>query len=192
MIIELDKQLCEKYPKIFADRYKPMNQTCMCWGFDHGDGWYNIIDNMCAVIQNYINNSRNTRARALVFNRALKRALAGDKSSLLRYFSFKEKPADAYALKQVESSIAKGEYRPVPEACPQVVAAQVKEKFGTLCFYYRGGDSYIDGVVRMAECMSGTTCEDCGAPGISRQGGWIRTLCDEHAKERNYDENIDD
>jgi hypothetical protein len=61
---------------------------------------------------------------------------------------------------------------------------QVKEKFGTLRFYYTGGDDYISGMVRMAESMSGVTCEECGAPGEQNDGGWIRTLCEEHGASR--------
>ena len=44
---ELDKQLCEKYPKIFKMRNASMQETCMCWGFEHGDGWFDIIDAAC-------------------------------------------------------------------------------------------------------------------------------------------------
>lgn len=65
-----------------------------------------------------------------------------------------------------------------------VIATQVKEKYGTLRFYYAGGDEYVDGVVSMAESISATTCETCGAPGKLREGGWLKTLCDEHAKEQ--------
>jgi len=36
----------------------------------------------------------------------------------------------------------------------------------------------------MAEAMSEVTCEQCGAPGEERGGGWIVTLCDTHAGER--------
>ena len=68
-----------------------------------------------------------------------------------------------------------------------VIATQVKEKYGTLRFYYAGGDDYVDGVVSMAESISATTCEICGAPGKLREGGWLKTLCDEHAKERGYE-----
>lgn len=67
---------------------------------------------------------------------------------------------------------------------PQVVALQVKEKFGTLRFYYEGGDDYIRGLTSMAEAMSEVTCEECGKPGKLRHGGWIATLCDEHHHER--------
>jgi hypothetical protein len=32
----------------------------------------------------------------------------------------------------------------------------------------------------MAESMSGVTCEECGKPGTSTRGGWIKTACKEH------------
>jgi len=132
---ELDEQLCQKYPLIFANRHRPMNETAMCWGFDCGDGWFNILDQLCLNIQYYIE------------------------------------------WKNKKETVVE-----------QVVADQVKEKFGTLRFYYSGGDEHIAGMVAMAESMSGVTCEDCGKPGRSRGVGWITTVCDEHAKERNIEE----
>jgi hypothetical protein len=128
---ELDRQLCEKYPLIFADRNKSMMESCMFWGFEHGDGWYPIIDSLCDNIQNHID----------------------------------------WQTKQGKT-------------VPQVVATQVKEKFGTLRFYYNGGDDVIDGMVRMAESWSAVACEECGAPGTQNSRGWIKTLCETHRKER--------
>ena len=55
----LDKYLCQKYPKIFADRHKPMNETCMCWGLAVNEGWFYLIDTLCSSIQQHID-SRNT------------------------------------------------------------------------------------------------------------------------------------
>ena len=66
------------------------------------------------------------------------------------------------------------------DVVPQVTVAQVKEKFGGLRFYYDGGDDEIRGMVRMAEIWASHACEECGAPGTSRDGGWIKTLCDTH------------
>ncbi len=74
--------------------------------------------------------------------------------------------------------------RKVRKPVPQVVAVQVKEKFGGLRFYYEGGNDQIFGMVRMAEAWAANTCEECGAPGKMRNGGWIRTLCDKHEEER--------
>jgi hypothetical protein len=71
----------------------------------------------------------------------------------------------------------------VPDGVEQVVAVQVKEKFGTLRFYTDGGDDYTHGLISMAESMSAVTCEKCGAPGKRRGRGWIYTACDAHTRE---------
>ena len=124
---ELDEYLCKVYPKMMVNRYKDMKETCMCWGFECGDGWFQILNQLMGNIQHYID--------------------------------WKNKDG---------------------EVVPQVVLDQVKEKFGTLRFYYTGGDDYIRGMVTMAESMSSVTCEECGKPGTSTGGGWIRTVCVEH------------
>ena len=51
---ELQDKLFETYPKIFVQKDLPMNQTCMCWGIDTGDGWNNIINTLCKYIQNHV------------------------------------------------------------------------------------------------------------------------------------------
>jgi hypothetical protein len=131
MRLELDKLLCEKYPKMMVNRNKNMQETCMCWGFECGDGWFNILDQLMSNIQHHIDwNNQNF-----------------DKG----YTQYKQ--------------------------VAQVTLDQVKEKFGTLRFYYTGGDDIIDGMVRMAESMSGVTCEECGNPGERRGGGWVHTFC---------------
>ncbi len=40
---EKDDQLCRECPNLYADRQASMTTTCMCWGFDVGDGWFNIV-----------------------------------------------------------------------------------------------------------------------------------------------------
>ena len=61
----------------------------------------------------------------------------------------------------------------------QVVAQQVKSKFGGLRFYSCGGDVYTDGMVKMAESMSHRVCESCGNKARQQTvGTWIHTTCD--------------
>jgi len=178
MTPELDKKLCDKYPKIFRDRHAPMTETCMCWGFEVGDGWYNILNNALYIIQWHIDESRKQRATDIQFNRVLKRAMNGDTKGLLWYYTYGD-GADLWATKQVESTLNKPPlFRPVRDAIEQVVATQIKEKFGALRFYYTGGNDYIDGVVSMAESMSTSTCEGCGNPGTLNRDGWIRCQCE--------------
>ncbi len=42
--------LLKKYPKLYRQYYLPMNQTCMCWGFDCGDGWFKLLDKLSKQI----------------------------------------------------------------------------------------------------------------------------------------------
>lgn len=126
---ELDKVLCEKYPKIFRDRHADMKETCMCWGFDHGDGWYKIVDELCDKIQKHCD-----------------------------------------------------------ERGFQVVALQVKEKFGSLRFYIGPANDYVFDLISEAEHKSIETCEQCGQPGKIRGTGWMYSACDEHTLEEDKDE----
>jgi hypothetical protein len=67
---------------------------------------------------------------------------------------------------------------PKPE---QVIVDQVKEKYGTLSFYFHGGDDCTDGMVRFAEWLSGVTCEACGSTNMDTIGrttkSYYKTCC---------------
>jgi len=63
-------------------------------------------------------------------------------------------------------------------------ADQVKEKFGTLRFYMTALTDEMSEAIRAAEAASAETCELCGAPGVLRSRGWLKTLCDRHHEER--------
>lgn len=54
MRAELENKLLKKHPKIFRQSNLPMTQTAMCWGIDCGDGWYPILDILCANIQHHL------------------------------------------------------------------------------------------------------------------------------------------
>ena len=43
---EHTKHLLKTYPNLYRQHTLPMQQTCMCWGFECGDGWFTIIDNL--------------------------------------------------------------------------------------------------------------------------------------------------
>lgn len=61
----------------------------------------------------------------------------------------------------------------------QVTCDQMKEKFGGLRFYESGGDSYVQGMIMMAEHLADNTCEECGSREEvgSTNKGWITTIC---------------
>lgn len=47
---ELDDLLCQRYPGIFCNRYASPVESGMHWGFTCGDGWFDLIDSLCAAI----------------------------------------------------------------------------------------------------------------------------------------------
>lgn len=186
MRVELDQALVSNYPKIFCNRFGDKAKHSIVYGFECGDGWFDILDNACRLIQSHIETSRLQRAQAIRYNRALGRAIRGDKNGLLHYYLGSYRKVTPQVMEWAEKRVAEDladpepQARIVPEATSQIVAHQVKEKFGTLRFYTSyTSDQFVRGVLYMAEAMSAVTCEDCGKPGSERDGSWIRTLCDE-------------
>ena len=168
---ELDERLCKKYPKIFRQRHRPMTETCMCWGFECGDGWYNIINALCGMIQWHIDQKNKEVARNKWYQRKIVR---GQIDEIPQWWLNKYREHGVLTFKPEDTT-----------RFPQTEVVQVKEKFGTLRFYTGGGyDDVIGAYIAFAENLTALTCEECGAPGKLRRGGWVRCLCDEHAKDR--------
>ena len=140
---ELQQQLYDKYPELFSNKDKSIMESCMGWGIECGDGWYDILSSLCWMIKQQEDNIR----------------------SQTEY-------------KQQKDVTYTSDYYPVK-------FDQIKEKFGGLRVYFTGGDSYIEGLVSMAESFSYKICEVCGERGKPNKGGWISTLCD---KCRNKDQ----
>lgn len=176
-IVSKYDELYTKYPKIFGCKKVDKRYPFPMFGFEIGEGWFDLIDRACTLVQGHIDSSRKNRASAIRYNRALKRALKNnDLTGLEWYFSF-GRDKDNWAKTQAALAVASAKYRVVPEAVTQLVATQIKEKWGMLSFYYANGDEYCDGVIRMAEYMSGCICEICGKPGKSNNNGWIKVKC---------------
>lgn len=122
-----EKQLYESYKYMFIgqDERNPFPM----FGFECGDGWYNLLDNLMSKI------------KAIDVNKVTK-------------------------------------------------VQQIKEKFGTLRFYYSTDSNIDDEVskfVNEAEETSAQTCETCGKPGKVCGGGWLRCICPQCAKEHDIE-----
>lgn len=63
----------------------------------------------------------------------------------------------------------------------QIIARQVKQKFGTLRFYfkYTGEGDWLDAhkVINKYVSQSAHICEECGNKGNLNNSGWIKCLC---------------
>lgn len=51
---DLEKKLVAEFPALFADYGKSPEETCMAWGCEHSDGWFDIIRGLCRVIANHL------------------------------------------------------------------------------------------------------------------------------------------
>ena len=159
---ELDAKLVQKYPLIFKNRYAPMNETAMCWGFECGDGWYNIIDILCGLLTS---SYRQAKER---YDYRVEVGVGGV----------------LYGTKTVtQEDIDEAKAKMEEEASKVPVATQVKEKFGGLRFYVDRATTEHYNYITFAESMSYRTCEKCGNPGTYYPFGWHHVACDEHASE---------
>lgn len=160
---ELDDYLAKRYPQFIKSRKESPASSAMQYGFQCGDGWFNLLNMLCESIENHIYNLKRNNE----FNQGqLDLANAGKLEQMHDWMR------DIYE---------KGEL--VIKKVPDISVEEVKEKFGQLRFSVKGADDSIRGMIQMASAMSATICEECGKPGklSSTKTGWIRVLCKEHS-----------
>ena len=163
-----DRYLVKKYEPMFRDRYGDMRTTAMCWGFECGDGWFNIINTLCGTICS-------EWLYAKKQYEYLKERIGKQK------YDFDLDESYNTVVTEEEVATAKVEMETEEEKIP--VVTQVKEKYGGLRFYVHGASEEQYGMIHFAESMSYNTCDVCGDKGKPNRGGWVTTRC---AKHRSY------
>jgi len=180
MNVELEKQLTEKYNKLFVNKDKSPRETLICFGCECGDGWYKILDHLFGYITDLME-----RKLVVDYTKEYKNQHRDKKDFYEKYCSYKFLP-------------------------PQIILDQVKEKFATLRVYYHTSfediqediwavldlkdfykkmdeyNSRIDHAIEYAEYQSGRTCEVTGEEGKLYTKGWYRVLCDKEAIKNGY------
>jgi hypothetical protein len=53
---ELQDQLFEKYPSLFENKNKSIQESCMAWGIECNDGWYELLSSVCWRISQHEKN----------------------------------------------------------------------------------------------------------------------------------------
>ena len=136
---ELEIELVKKYPNILRDHGGDPMKTCMAWGIETDDGWYELLDKCMEKLQHFCD-------------------------------------------------LCTKNGNPI-----QVVANQIKEKYGTLSFYYGGEGGtrlywdIIDDIISETERRSAQVCEASGKHGcLCYRGSWYKTLCYEEARKLGY------
>lgn len=209
---KFEKKLMEKYPTLFNEvDGRLVSPDC---GISCPKGWEKIVDDLCGAIherttqvtryqikKGYCNKIKWKLTRLISkFKSRTYRLLNPHKGiKLMKFHSPKEEelakakkklPYKIYiAMDHLIGKLSKDLYENVP-ASPPVKIGQVKEKFGTLRFYYDGGDDHIAGMVDLAEYISSKTCQYTGKEGslcVKGKGyAWYATLSPKKAKELDY------
>jgi hypothetical protein len=166
---KLTLDLVSKYPKLFRDINAPVTNSLMAFGFECGDGWYDIIDVLCGLLTS-----------------DFQQAKARYESVKMYYETDGRYPW--LGCKEITSEMVEELRLAMEDECQKVpVAVQVKEKFGGLRFYVHGATNEAHNYIDFAERMSYRTCETCGKPGKTIRNGWHYTACEEHTREEDKD-----
>jgi hypothetical protein len=178
---ELEHKLIEKYPDFFRDVTKSPQETCMCWGIDTGDGWYNIVDNLCGFLKDLRENRH--------YYLKLKDEFRNDENHGSIDFSCPEVVFDQvkskYATLRVYWHFAGIEnYEDIKSKLED--PEELDRKIDT-CM------NIVDTAIDFSEHLSSKTCEVTGKPGKLYSKGWCVTLCKEEAIKRfGFDPDEDD
>jgi len=178
----------------------------MCWGFDHRDGWFEIIWQLSLAIEEELGYSWAQERWFLLKKKFARRwnmviyklsPVRHDKQKLIgtgtkedpKHWVVTEKAKPTWDERLVQKFFGPtqkiGRFNMRRLGLKRLVqfpntgfhVDQVKEKFGTLRFYC-GGDDRIGHYVSIAQRLSAVTCEECGKNGkLGRVGGWYSTRC---------------
>jgi hypothetical protein len=94
---KLELQLVEKYPKILKDYKGDPMLTCLSWGFENGNGWYDLLDKCMEKMQYFCDLCSKDGREVQVVAAQIK-----SKFATLRFY------VDIYDANELETSIIYG------------------------------------------------------------------------------------
>ena len=161
---ELEHKLIEKYPKLFKNVNKSPKETLICFGCECGDGWYNILDNLCGFIVHI------QECHSYFLTKKDGKCIDFHCPDVV-FDQIKEKYGTLRVYWHFDSSYY------------NELAAQLKDT-ESLDSYINRYSEMIESVISFCEYLSSKTCEVTGKPGKLYSKGWCVTLCKEEAIKR--------
>lgn len=169
---ELQKKFYEKYPVLFQDVDKSMQESCMYWGIAFGAGWATIFDQLCEYLTRLT--SRSVHLKAAPGQEAHKFIKCPYPS--IKFEQVKEK----FGTMCVYWSVL-----PYPEY--ESLKGQLDNP-ADLDRQLKRFSAHVSNAVSYAEFLSSKTCEITGQPGKLITGGWLKVRSEEGlAKEQNHE-----
>ena len=161
-----------RFPILFQERKKSMQETCMCWGIECPKGWYNILDQLCTVLEFHNMEFKDKYGIAIVADQVK------EKFGTLRFY---------YTIRDVDKDGV------VVESCADSrIADEENRRRIAIDYLEMLADKYID----EAEDLTFNTCARCGVPldkdnKVETQG-WITYICKECDKKGQSGEDDED
>ena len=175
------EKLQKKYKYVLKSwHWKPWKPSYF-WVME--DGWYNLCEAFCVLINHEVNKYYSWWERPILiylwwFEEIWNKFISTIQFDWLGYNPWRlakeNKKAPWYIT--LISKMRIGRYGIFQ-------LTDCKEKYGTLRLYCSGTSEMYD-IEEWVCQLSAMTCDVCGEWGEIRSGGWVRTLCDKHAKER--------
>lgn len=161
------EEFMSRFPILFQDRKKSMQETCMCWGIECPKGWYHILEQLCTVLE--FNNMEFVRK----YNLAIVADQVKEKFGILRfYFTVRTVDDDGIVITEVDGN---GDLK------SDKLTNRLDENTYRIAADYL--EMVADQFIREAEGLTENTCARCGIPldkdNKVETDGWITYLCKE-------------
>lgn len=159
------EEFMSRFPILFQERKKSMQETCMCWGIECPKGWWHILDQLCTVLEFHNMEFKDKYGIAIVADQVK------EKFGTLRFY---------YTVRNVDKDGV------VVEACAEDTRVADEENRRRISMDYL--ELLADQVIEEAENLTENTCADCGVP-LDRDNkvetkGWIAYICKECDEKR--------
>jgi len=162
-----------RFPILFQDRKKSMQETTMCWGIECPKGWYHILEQLCTVLE--FQNMEFVKK----YNIAIVADQVKEKFGTLRfYFSVRTVDDDGVVITDIDEN---GDLK------SDNLTNRLDDNAHRIVADYL--EMVADKFIGEAEEMTENTCAKCGIP-LDKDNkveteGWITYLCkrcDEHIR----------
>lgn len=168
------EEFMSRFPILFQERKKSMQETCMCWGIEAPLGWYHILEQLCTVLEFHNMEFKDKYGIAIVADQVK------EKFGTLRFY---------YTIRGVDKDGV------VVDACAEDTRIADEENRRRIAMDYL--EMLADKYIAEAEDLTYNTCARCGVPLDEKNkvetGGWITYICKEcDGKPYNQDEDDED
>lgn len=156
-----------RFPILFQERKKSMQETCMCWGIECPKGWWHILEQLCTVLE--FHNMEYVKK----YNLAIVADQVKEKFGTLRfYFTIRTVDDDGIVIMEYDEN---GDFK------SDKLTNKLDENAHSIVSDYL--EMVADQYIREAEDMTANTCAKCGIP-LEKDNkvetkGWITYVCKE-------------